>query len=234
MSEMESGYHDPQKFRYSLGGFLAAFGSIPELLTKELERKGRWSEWKRYRDDSRLQIAVNEYEPALKVARNINIHQKSVFDGSICEIGLYRGRRHKMSLGPKIDWDISSPELIDRLWNSEFGKMMLDKEHSAIGEQYGVRRIYRLTAIAKDLPDSDKELDILQISRRALLRTHDILGFTHTMDGSKVDLLDGKQIVSDFTYSQVTVLLESDVHPHLLTEWDWPDLGEELWPVANY
>lgn len=134
----------------------------------------------------------------------------------------------------KIDWDIPSPELLDRLWSSGFGQIMLDEEHSGVGEQYGVRRTYRLKGISKHMPPADKDLDILQIVRRALVRTYDILGFTHTIDGGKVGLIDGGEIVNDHTYAQVTILLESDVRPHLLQQWDWPGLGELLTPVPNY
>lgn len=233
-SQMESGYHDPQKFRYSLGAFLAAYGSISELLTKELERKKRWSDWKKHLEAIPDVLKINEYGPALTRARNINVHQKSVFDGSTCHIGLYRGRQHKLGITSNIDWDIPSADLIDTLWDSEFGEMMLDKEHAAIGEQYGVRRTYHLSKISDQLPASDKGLDVLQIVRRALLRTHDILGLTHTIDGEVVGLLSGEQIVNDLTYMQVTILLESDVYPHLPQVWNWPDLGEELRPVANF
>ncbi|CCQ46228.1 hypothetical protein ARTSIC4J27_2188 [Pseudarthrobacter siccitolerans] len=231
---MEAGYHDPQKFRYSLGAFLSAYGSISEILSKELEANGRWADWKKHLATLPPEITVNEYGPALTRARNINVHQKSVFAGSNCQIGLYRGRRHKLSIASDIDWDISSAELIDRLWDSEFGGMMLDKEHSAIGEQYGVRRVYRLRKISDELPDQDKDLDVLEIVRRALLRTHDLLGFTHTMDGQVVGLLSGEEVANSLTYAQVTILLESDVRPELLQLWNWPDLGEELLPIPNF
>lgn len=233
-SQIESGYHDPQKFRYSLGGFLAAYGSISEILQKELEHQNRWRDWKIHRDTIATALTTNEYAPALIRARNINIHQKSVFDGSVCQIGLYRGRRPKLWLTSNIDWDVSSPELLDRLWDSEYGQMMLDPEHSAIGEQYGVQRTYKLREISDHLPIDDKDLDILQIARRALLRTYDTLGATHTMDGEVVGLIDGGAIVNDFTYSQVTICLESDVNPDLLRSWDWPDLDEALKPVPNF
>ncbi|MDN6299617.1 MAG: hypothetical protein L0J68_04925 [Micrococcaceae bacterium] len=233
-SQMEAGYHNPQKFRYSLGAFLSAYVSISEVLTKELEANGRWPKWKEHLASIPHEIAVNEYGRALTRARNINIHQKSVFAGSNCQIGLYRGRRHKLSIGSAVDWDISSAELIDRLWDSEVGKMMLDKEHSAIGEQYGVRRTYRLREIADELLPADKDLDVLEIVRRALLRTHDLLGFTHTMDGQVVGLLSGEEVANSFTYAQVTILLESDVQPELLQSWEWPEFGDELLPIPNF
>lgn len=81
--------------------------------------------------------------------------------------------------------------------------MMLDKEHSAIGEQYGVRRVYRLRKISDELPDQDKDLDVLEIVRRALLGIHDLLGFTHTMDGQVVGLLSGEEAANSLTYAQV-------------------------------
>nr|WP_143545530.1 hypothetical protein [Rhodococcus sp. 15-1154-1] len=233
-SQMEAGYHDPQKFRYSLGGFLSAYGSISEILQKELERAGYWQKWKSHKAKIPEKLITNEYGPALTRARNVNIHQKSVFDGSVCEIGLYRGRRHKMSVGPHIPWDTPSPELIDRLWASAFGRMMLDDEHSAIGEQYGVRRVYRLKSIREHLPGDDKDLGILEIARRALMRTYDELGLTHTIDGEVVGLIDGSVIFNDFNYAQVSVLLESDVRPELVEKWKWPDLGEELKPIPNF
>lgn len=233
-SQMEAGYHDPQKFRYSLGAFLSSYGSISEILTKELERRQRWNDWKNHLDTVPDELKKNEYGPALKRARNINIHQNSVFEGSTCEIGLYRGRRHKLGVSSNIDWDIPSAELIDRLWDSDFGKMMLDKEHSTVGEQYGVRRTYRLKRISDTLPAPEKDLDVLEIVRRALLRTHDHLGITHTMGGDVVGLLSGEQIANPFSYNQVAILLESDVRPELPQLWNWPDLGEELEPVPNF
>ncbi|MGP9838555.1 hypothetical protein, partial [Arthrobacter sp. 179] len=64
--------------------------------------------------------------------------------------------------------------------------------------------------------------------------THDLLGFTHTMDGQVVGLLSGEEVANSFTYAQVTILLESDVQPELLQSWEWPEFGDELLPIPNF
>lgn len=49
-----------------------------------------------------------------------------------------------------------------------------------------------------------------------------------------VGLIGGRKIVNGHSKAQVTILLKIDVRPDLPQVWGWPDLGEELSPVANF
>lgn len=86
-------YHDPRAFRYNLNALVTALSSVRELLQKEIEKAGRVRDWNKVREPFRK----DPWLDAIKVARNTTLHQKAIFDGSQAEVGLYRGRRHKLA-----------------------------------------------------------------------------------------------------------------------------------------
>lgn len=238
-SQMSETYHDPQKFRYNLGAFLSSFGSLREIFDKETEAKLSKSKkdknaWKNYRNELPQGLVTNEYLSALTGLRNVNVHQKSVFKGSNCFIGLFRDRRHKLSITQNLDWDISSPELLEVWTASDAGKMLLDEERSAIGEQYGIYRIYEVADFRKELPPGEQDLDIMTVIQRSLIRYSDLIGFSHTLDGAKVYCPDFEALLSTEAFYRTTVLLESDVDPTLPSKWGWAKAGYKTISIANY
>lgn len=153
---------------------------------------------------------------SIKRARNTTLHQKAIFDGSQVEIGLYRGRRHKLSLGAKVRGDVHSQVLLEKWISSSAGQLFIDPDHSAIGEQYGVWRQYRI----KELSETE---DVLTIVRRGLVRVHDMLTVAHRMYGIHAPELPDQTLLSAESLARVSVLLESDVDPTLPATWGWPE-----------
>jgi len=210
LTKLEDEYHDPRAFRYNLNAYLSSINSVVALLTKELEKRGDAQWWKKQREQF-------DGEPVLKQiarARNTTIHQKAIFDGSEVRIGLYRGRRHKLSTIRDLPGDIKSDALLKFWTESELGKMLLDEEHSAIGEQYGVWRLYHI----KELSETE---DVLTVCRRALSRAFMWLAAAHEILGVRTADLPEKELVAPDALSKVTVLLESDVDPTLFAKWGW-------------
>lgn len=206
----ENSYHDPRAFRFDLNALLAAVSSVGEIAQKEIEKRGDIAQWNAVREP----FKSDRWLGAVRQARNATLHQRAIFDGSRVHIGLYRGRRHKLSLSADVRGDLHSADILRRWSRSDAGLLFLDPEHSAIGEQYGVWRTYWIDEI------SDSE-DVLLVMRRALIRTHDLLVAAHRMYEVDVKPLPDDFYLSAEGLAQVNVLLESDVDPTLPKVWGW-------------
>ncbi|WP_140400698.1 hypothetical protein [Gulosibacter sp. 10] len=211
-ARFEDDYHDPQKFRFNLNALVTTISSVREILQKEVEKSGKVSDWNRLSEPFKNDRWLN----AIKRARNTTLHQKAIFDGSRVEIGLYRGRRHKLSIGANVRGDIHSRILLEKWTSSDAGQLFLDPEHSAIGEQYGVWRRYYI----KELSETE---DVLIAVRRGLIRAHDTLVVAHGIYGIDAGHLPDEPFLSADSLANVSVLLESDIDPMLPAKWGWPD-----------
>lgn len=209
IEHLERDYHDPRNFRFSLNALLASLSSVSTIAQKEVEKKGDIVRW----NDARAPFKNDPWLGAAKRARNVTLHQKAIFDGSKVDIGLYRGRRHKLSYRQDIRGDIHSSEIL-KSWNeSELGRMFLDPGHSAIGEQYGVWRKYWIKEVSGDE-------DVLIAMRRALIRAHDLVVATHDIYGVKLQHISDDWLKPE-DLAEVSVLLESDIDPTLPKKWGW-------------
>ncbi|MCD4850790.1 hypothetical protein ACX800_22755 [Paenarthrobacter nitroguajacolicus] len=210
VARLEEQYHDPRSFRYNLNAFLASISSIREIIQKELEQRGDVQRW----NAERKPFTNDPWLRALARARNVTLHQQAIFDGSFVQIGLYRGRRHKLSVATKVPHDVPSANLL-KLWtHSEAGRMLLDDEHSAIGEQYGVWRKYHI----KEISESE---DVLTMARRGVIRSHDMMAVAHRLYGIDTGYIADDPYISDGALAVVTILLESDLDPTLPSKWGW-------------
>lgn len=98
--------------------------------------------------------------------------------------------------------------------NSDAGKLFLNPEHTAIGEQNGVWRRYHI----KELSETE---DVLTASRRGLIRAHDTLVAAHRLYGIEAGQLPDNLVISPERLALESVLLESDVDPQLPIKWGW-------------
>lgn len=211
INQLHDEYHDPQVFRYNLNSFLAAVCSVPELLQKEVEKAGHVQAWNLVKQP----LATDEALKAVARGRNTTLHQRAIFDGSEVEIGIFRGRRHKLSLTFQVPHDEHSRSLLARWGDSEAGLMFLDAEHSSIGEQYGVLRRY-------NIPEMSTTEDVLTVARRAISRTHDLVALAHSaIFGIPVAPFDDDAGLDEASLAEVTILLETDVDPTLVKTWGW-------------
>lgn len=207
---LENEYHDPRSFRFNLNAFLASVSSIREILQKEIEQRGDIQRWNQVREP----FKDDPWLKALARARNITLHQQAIFDGSFVQIGLYRGRRHKLSVATKVPHDVPSESLLKMWTSSEAGRMLLDEEHSALNEQYGVWRKYHI----KEISETE---DVLSMIRRGVIRSHDMLAAAHRLYGIDTGYLPDDPFLSEDGLAVTTVLLESDVDPTLPSKWGW-------------
>jgi hypothetical protein len=203
-------YHDPRAFRFNLNALVTAISSVREILQKEMEQRGSVSSWNEIRQPFKDDLWLN----AIKRARNTTLHQKAIFDGSEADVGLYRGRQHKLSIGAKVAGDTHSRVLLEQWIKSDAAELFLDPEHSAIGEQYGVWRRYHI----KELSETE---DVLTAVRRGLIRAHDMLAVAHQMLGLEAGHLPDEVFLTAESLAQVSVLLESDLDPTLPVKWGW-------------
>lgn len=209
---LESEYHDPRAFRYNLNAFLASVSSIQQILQKEIEQRGDVRRWNQVRDP----FKNDPWLKALARARNVTLHQQAIFDGSVVHIGMYRWRRHKLSVSREVPHDVPSERLLEWFTTTDLGKMFLDEEHSAWGEEYGVWRQYNIAEI------STTE-DVLTMTRRGSIRAHDMLAAAHCLYGVETGNIDSDRLLSRDGLAEVTVLLESDIDPSLPSKWGWND-----------
>lgn len=210
MQRLESEYHDPRLFRFNLNALLSSLRATVELLHKEMEKSGRNSIWlptkARYKDDFDLNRVA--------LGRNVTLHQKAIYDGSTIRVGMFRGRRHKLSVGGHVANDKSSQALLEEWQSSEMAGYFLDSDRSDVGEQYGVWRQYFL----KELNDSD---EALVACWKAVIRTNDLLAEAHHVCGGRTYAVPAEELLAEDTILRVTVLLESDVDPSLPKKWGW-------------
>lgn len=209
LHQIEQHYHNPQTFRYSVNAYIAALRAVHELLAKELERNGEIRWWK----DRRKEFVDDDVLSKFARGRNIALHQRPLVRDSQVSIGLFRGRRLKLAMQLNVKTDEPSQSLLERV-GPKLVELYVGEEHSALGEQIGVQRLY----FVRELSDVE---DVLRASRRALARTsrasaeaHNRLGADHT-PASDDDVVDDSQIES------VTVLLESDLDPEAPARWGW-------------
>lgn len=143
---------------------------------------------------------------ALARARSVRLHQQANFDGSLVHIGMYSWRRHKLSVAQQLPHDAPNERLLKWFSYADLGKMFLDEEHSAWGEDYGAWRQYNLAEI------SDTE-NVLTMTRRGSIHSHDMLTATHRLDIIESGNIDDEYLLSEDTLAEVTVLLASDIDP---------------------
>lgn len=208
--QLEENYHDPRAFRFNLNALLAAIRSTSHLLQNEMDRLGSVQWWKKRREEFRTDPVLL----AVQDGRNTTLHQTAILDGSMVQIGLFRGRRLKLAVGGEVPHDRTSVDLLRAWQGSEVSALFLDENRSDVGEQYGVQRLYFVKKLSKDE-------DTLTVCRRAIARTLRMVAAAHELRDLEVPMLYESDYVSQASLSRVSVLLETDVDPSLFQKWGW-------------
>ena len=197
-------YHAPIPFRYNLNAFLQALRSVTFVLQKELShRDGFREKWypvrqQTMKEDPLLRNFVN--------GRNIVVKEGSLEMNSRANIGVFRGRNLKLAIGIDVPTHVPSQHLLQN-FAPELG--LIDTEHSAIGEQYGVRREW----CAPELGDGN----VITLCDLAWVKIGQILSDAHVFAGwHSVPPAEHGHKQED-----CDVLLETDLDPTLLQKWGW-------------
>ena len=208
--QMHESYHRPAEFRFNLHAFLNALTSIDDFIRLDLEKIGLVQEWKAYgatRDR-------DELLESLKGGRNRSTHQAQLLCESEVSIGIFRNRTIKLAVEDNLATDIATATLLEGAVDHLVGNL-IDSEHSAIGEQIGVKRLYyEKTAIRNSE-------DLLTSIRRAVTRVSHYLAKGHELANSEFTPEDEDSLYEPGWSDEVTVLLETDVNPELVEQWGW-------------
>jgi hypothetical protein len=210
LHQMLRHYHYPDLFRYSANAFLSAVKSTVEVLRVELQ-KAHEGDWFKQRME---QIRQDEVLSAFQVGRNIALHQRSIIAGSRVQAGLFRGYKLKLALEIDVRHDAATEDILKFTQQRQIG-WILDEEHSAIGEQLGVKRMYFV-------PELSSVEDVVTASHRAWARLSAVLSDAHARLGSSY-----RPIPEDdpkaHDVETVALLLESDLDPDAPRRWGWMD-----------
>jgi len=211
LHRMEQTYHEPRPFRYNLNAFVSAHRAVHEMLRVELEAKGEIAWWR----DRRREFADDDVLSRFAVGRNIVLHQRAILEGSQVGIGVFRGRTLKLAVMHDLQTDETSAALLLRMVPRILGGAgVLDEEHSAVGEQLGVQRLY----FVKDLSQDE---DVLRASRRALARTSGAVAEAHNRFGGQHEPTLEDTVLDGASIESINVLLETDLDPTAPTRWGW-------------
>ena len=197
-------YHRPEEFQFNLNAFIQAIRNITFMLQSEENKPEGFDEWYAKKQAAmRADAALRRFVEA----RNIIVKRSSPSAMSAARSGLFRGRKLKLAVAHEL------PPFMDTLEALENAKafayaLFLDEEHSAIGEQAGVERVWVVTELGGD----EAALTCL----RALNYMGELVAEAHRLCGGS----DRHEPIT-VDMRQVQVLLETDVDPTLLEKWGW-------------
>jgi len=203
ISQMVHTYHEPEPFGWNFDAFLQALRSVTFVMQKELKDMGIKDDWyqaeQEWMKKDKILLAVVE-------GRNIVVHQGMIEQSSNAEMGMFRGRMLKLAAKMPVPPHIPSATLLE-MAKKTFG--FVDEEHSAIDEQYGVRRQW----FCKIFGDEE----IVSACDKAWSRIGKVFAKAHEQVGRE---FDGPPEHGHDT-SKISLLLESDVDPTLPQKWGW-------------
>jgi hypothetical protein len=201
---MVENYHDPHAFRYNLNAFIQALRNITFMLQSEDPKPPGFKAWYEAR---RKEMASNAQLKRFVEARNLVVKQQMLAAKSTLRIGIFRGRRFKLGVGGEVDHFRDSRELL-RAAQGFYTGFMIDEEHSALDEQLGVYREWKVPVLG----DGEVVLHC-EAALRAMAR---LIEDAHTLWGTT---FDASFELPDVARHQV--LLETDVAPDLASKWGW-------------
>ena len=196
-------YHEPMAFRFNLNAFLQALRNVTFVLQKDLSHRDGFREWYRERQGT---MKEDPLLPKFAAGRNIVVKQRSLEINSKAEIGLFRGRTLKLAFSMDVPVHQSSKHIVENIAPITG---LIEPEHFAIDEQYGVRREWNAPELGDGNVITLCDLAWVKIGQ-VLSEAHDFAGW-HSVPpgehGHKAENCD--------------VLLEMDIDPSLPQKWGW-------------
>lgn len=216
LERMMREYHRPHPFRWNLNAFLQALRTVDYMIRSELGDRDDFKAWY----DRQIDAASEDLQRIIR-ARTIVVHEGMLQRESVFESGLFRGRRFKLLCPVEIPWYTPSEVILERT-KVAFTGFLIDEDHSAIGEQLGVRRRWKVAELGDE--------EVLTICDRAWLQAAEIVIAAHIFAEPRFDETRSHEEMRApwHDVNKVNVLLESDLDPTLIQNWGWPDWAEEL------
>lgn len=206
LCSMVKNYHDAHLFRWNLNAFIQSLRNVTFMLQSEKSKIPRFESWYSEKQElmKKSQLLVN-----IREGRNIIVKQRMLKSKSKASMGVFRGYQIKLGMeGFELDPFTDSEQLL-KYAQSHLIPLMLDKEHSAIGEQIGIKR----TWIVEEIGDEE----VVGLCYKAWKSIGDIVAKAHK-------LLHFGFLAPDFEIEKIEpnfIILESDVDPSLPEKWGW-------------
>ena len=206
LCSMAECYHDAKRFRWYLNAFIQALRNVTFMLQSEKSKIENFESWYPSKQN---EMKNNKLLLNFREGRNIIVKQRMLKTRSTACVGVFRGYQLKigidrLNLSPFAD----STQLLE-LAKSRLIPHMLDKKHSAIGEQIGIKR----TWIVEEIGDEE----ILGLCYNAwreigkfVSEAHKILQYEFKCPDFNIENLE-----------EYTIILESDIDPSLPEKWGW-------------
>lgn len=138
--------------------------------------------------------------------RNVVVKQRNLMVNSTAQIGLYRYRKPKLWMAIKVAPHLSSAYLLKQVAPT-LG--LIDPEHSAVGEEYGVKRSW----IVPELGDGN----VITLCDEAWVKIGGVVAAVHNFIG-----VDWKPPPPHgHKPEMVDLLTETDHEPRLAAQWGW-------------
>ena len=204
LKRMMEDYHSPDQFRWNLNAFLQSLRNVTFILQNTLSDHHGFRGWyagqqEEMRQDQLLRKFVE--------GRNVVVKQRNLYVKSSADVGMYRYRKLKLAvIAVQVPVHTSSQYVLTEL----APKMnLLDEEHMAIGEEYGVRRTWLVEELG--------EGNVLDLCNQAWHRIGGVLDAAHQFLGME----SPGQELPQFRSSECDLLTETDLDPTLPEKWGW-------------
>lgn len=202
---MINNYHDSERFRFNMNAFIQALRNITFALQYEKRKLPDFDLWY-----AKKQEWMRE-SPLLKKfidGRNIVVKRGNLEIKSKAHIGLFRERNLKLGIAIPVNPFISSLNLLETA-EKQFVGILIDGEHSAIGEQCGIHRKWVVEEIGEE--------EVLQLCFQAWRIIGQLIKEAHEILNHDFYLPEG----CEESPKNYQVLLETDLNPDLAKEWEW-------------
>ena len=139
-------YHRPDEFQFNLNAFIQAIRNITFMLQSEENKPEGFDDWYAKKQEA---MRANETLRRFVEARNIIVKRSSLAAMSKARSGLFRGRKLKLAVAHELPPFMDTLEALEKAKAFAYG-LFLDEEHSAIGEQAGVERVWIVSELGSD------------------------------------------------------------------------------------
>jgi len=198
-------YHNPQPFRWNLNAFLQALRNVTFFLQHDLNEFHGFRDWyEKLQESMKNDLLLRKFRDG----RNIIVKQHNLNIKSTAHIGIYRNRKLKLAINLEIPNNIPSNQLLKTM---TVKLDLIDKEHFAIGEEYGIKREW----IAFELG----EKNVLDLCDEAWIKIGKVLKEAHQFINVEWEI----PTIHQHKSSVVNLLTETDIEPKLIKKWQWYD-----------
>lgn len=195
--------HNPEPFRWNLNAFVQALRNVTFVLQKALAERPGFENWYA---QQREEMKKEPLLQAFVEGRNIVVKERSLHINSKAALGCFRGTAPKLAFVIDVPARFPSWYILEELAPRT---ELIDPDHSAIGEQYGVQREWFAPELGTE--------NVVVLCDRAWVLISAVLQAAHKFVNRTCAVPEGHRHRPE----KVWLLRETDVDPELPKKWGW-------------